>query len=311
MSTATVWGQAHGSPYWQRFLSTSVVIVSHNEGANLRRTVHNLLATLHGNSEIIVVDDVSTDRSLDFLTGGYPSVKVVRPAVRLGVARARNLGADCACGHILVFSDAHMELPDRWQGPLTTALAEPYAGMAGPAVRDVHYRGMVGCGMTVADPDTLELNWLELNGHPTHPVPAICGMFMAMRSDVFHAVGGFDPGMGQWGSEDLELCLRMWLLGLRVMIVPEVTVGHLFRETFPYAVDSEVIVANQVRLGVLHLDGPRLERYLARLADEPAYSRAVRRALDSGVEEAARRLRHVRRYDVDWYMEHVVGHRPS
>ena len=49
----------------------SVVVISLNEGESLRRTVDNLRDTLPSESEIIVVDDSSTDGSSGFLDDGY------------------------------------------------------------------------------------------------------------------------------------------------------------------------------------------------------------------------------------------------
>ena len=63
----------------------SVIIISLNEGESLRRTVDNLLATMPPSSEIIVVDDRSTDQSTGFLSEGYSGVTLLRPDARLGV----------------------------------------------------------------------------------------------------------------------------------------------------------------------------------------------------------------------------------
>ena len=57
---------------------------------------------------------------------------------------------------------------------------------------------------------------------------------MAMRHDTLTQAGAFDEGMAQWGSEDVELCLRYWLLGYEAWVVPEVTVLHYFRKQRPY-----------------------------------------------------------------------------
>src|SRR6202041_686305 len=83
----------------------SVVVVSHNEGVYLRRTVHSLMSTLPRESEVIVVDDGSSDRSADGLAESYDGVTVLRTAGRLGVSRARNFGAEYAQGEVVVFSD--------------------------------------------------------------------------------------------------------------------------------------------------------------------------------------------------------------
>src|SRR5919106_6521238 len=99
----------------------SVVVVARNEGTWLLRTVQRYVATLPSGSEVIVVDDGSTDESADRLPTDR-RVRVIRGR-GAGVARARNLGGQRAKGDLLVFSDAHLELPDGWWKPLATRAA--------------------------------------------------------------------------------------------------------------------------------------------------------------------------------------------
>jgi len=90
--------------------SASVVIISHNEGGHLRRTVDRLSPTLPAGGEIIVVDDRSIDHSTDFLTDGYDGVTLLSPTARLGVARARNFGAEHARGQVRGFCCAKKKI---------------------------------------------------------------------------------------------------------------------------------------------------------------------------------------------------------
>src|SRR4030095_11641864 len=90
----------------------SVIVVSLNEGPNTARTVENLTTTLRQDSEIIVIDDGSTDGSADKATGDK-RVRLIRTN-GLGVAAARNHGASNASGDILIFVDAHMTVPRGW-----------------------------------------------------------------------------------------------------------------------------------------------------------------------------------------------------
>jgi glycosyltransferase involved in cell wall biosynthesis len=113
--------------------NVSVMIISLNEGDALRSTVDSMSATLPPGSEIIVVDDGSTDGSTDFLRD-QPSVTLLQPAERLGVAKARNFGAQHAHGKVLVFSDAHVTTPAGWCEPLVDLLAHPEVGAVAPAV---------------------------------------------------------------------------------------------------------------------------------------------------------------------------------
>ena len=103
-------------------MKISVIVVTRNEGAELRRTVENLRDTLPGRSEIVIVDDASTD-------GSTARFRRAIKAGGIGVARARNLGAAQSKGDLLVFADGHIRLDKMWwlpRGRLRLALdAEP------------------------------------------------------------------------------------------------------------------------------------------------------------------------------------------
>jgi len=85
----------------------SIIVVTRNEGAELRRTVENLRDTLPARSEIVIVDDASTD-------GSTARFRRAVKAPGIGVARARNLGAAQSKGDILVFADGHIRLDKLW-----------------------------------------------------------------------------------------------------------------------------------------------------------------------------------------------------
>jgi glycosyltransferase involved in cell wall biosynthesis len=113
----------------------SIVIPAHNEGENLVDTVRCVLEnTAYPDFEVVVVDDGSTDGSEDHLSevfGNDRRVGMVR-AEGVGVAHARNLGATCASGKILIFLDAHCYTPPHWMDGLIQPLAETRIGMVGP-----------------------------------------------------------------------------------------------------------------------------------------------------------------------------------
>ena len=102
----------------------SVVIITRNEGTELRATVTNFLETLPADQrELIVLDDGSTDRSAAFLAG-MPEVKLLH-SDGIGVARARNFGASHATGDVILFSDAHIRAPRGWHSEVVECAASP------------------------------------------------------------------------------------------------------------------------------------------------------------------------------------------
>jgi glycosyltransferase involved in cell wall biosynthesis len=74
-------------------LSVSVVIVTHNEGDNLRRTVEATRATVPDSTEIVVIDDASTDGSAERLES-EPGIVIERPDRPLGISAGRNRSRD-------------------------------------------------------------------------------------------------------------------------------------------------------------------------------------------------------------------------
>lgn len=273
----------------------SVVVVTHNEGVNLRPTLENLLETAPQGTEIVVVDDSSTDGSADFISDGYHGVRLVRPTMRMGAPRARNCGAAASTGATLVFSDAHVRTRAGWLEKLDEALESSGVGMVAPVISGMSNPTARGFGRTFTDAQ-LNWRWLSRQGDVHYAVPLLSGCFFAMRRSVFESAGRFDDGMLIWGSETAELCLRLWSLGLESHVVPEVDVAHLFRPNFPFEVSWELVFHNNLRMGTIHLTEGRLRRLVAALSKMGAFPAAMVRVVESDVwnkrdDFRARRLR--------------------
>lgn len=284
--------------------SLSAVVISLNEGDSLRRTVDNLRSTLPPQSEIIVVDDGSRDGSMDFLSRGYADVTLLRPEKRLGVARARNFGAEHATGDVLVFSDAHVQMPEGWHDPLLETLARPNVGAVAPAIGMLQPEGSgsTGFGQKWADA-SLAVGWLGQQSSAPYPVPLLCGCFLAMRREVFNETGGFDSGMVVWGAEDSELSIRLWTLGYECWVTPEVNVQHAFRARFPYEVKWEPVLHNRLRMATMHFGGRRLLRVMERLKKYDEFAAASVRLLTGDLAARRSALHARRRYDDDWFFD--------
>jgi glycosyltransferase involved in cell wall biosynthesis len=282
-------------------VSCSVVIISLNEGESLRRTVDNMLATLPPASEVIVVDDGSSDGSADFLDSSYP-VTLLRPSERLGVSGARNYGAGHARGRILVFSDAHVIAPDGWYETLAELLTRPEIGAVAPAVSMMQPGGSIGYGQKWRDAG-LGVEWLGCRGVEPYAVPLLCGCFLALRREVFLSIGGFDPGMILWGAEDCELSIHLWSLGYECWVAPQVVIQHAFRAQFPYQVKWAPVLHNRLRLASVHFGARRLARVLDRLKPYNEFAEAAARLLVGDIGDRCSRIRAVRQRHDDSFFQ--------
>ena len=142
-------------------MKISVIVVSLNEGFYLLRTVQQLLATLPPESEILVVDDGSTDESINFMATDEIPAQLFRTQ-GIGVAKARNWGAINSKGGVIVFFDAHMEVQPGWWHPLVEALTNPAVGAVSPVVSVMGRSEKKGYGLRLREP-SLTVEWLPQN----------------------------------------------------------------------------------------------------------------------------------------------------
>ncbi len=280
----------------------SVVIPTLNEGEMLHMTVDSVLSSIgNGHGEVIIVDDGSTDGSPQRYLGREPSVRVLHGG-HLGVGGARNLGAQSAKGNYIVFLDAHCRVEGSWLERMRAVLELPGVGLVAPSFTRLNEREPRGCGMTWINP-ILETAWLipdtELE---YYPVPLAPGGCQAFRRETFYSLGGYDEGLVRWGFEDIELSVRVWLLGQAVMACPSVAVAHWFRDTRQFEVTDETVLLNFLRFVHVHFSAPRIRRFLR--AASQVYELETALDLVYGSDVFVRRSYWAQRriYTDDWFV---------
>jgi glycosyltransferase involved in cell wall biosynthesis len=109
--------------------------------------------------EYIVVDDGSNDGCCEFIkkNNKYNSVNLISSS-RLGVSRARNLGASAARGEYLIFCDAHITVPAGWPDNLISAFNLDGVDAVSPAIGSLENPDATGYGQTWNE--RLQVAWL-------------------------------------------------------------------------------------------------------------------------------------------------------
>jgi glycosyltransferase involved in cell wall biosynthesis len=176
----------------------SFVIPAYNAAAVLDRTLGSLARqTVPDSFEVIVVDDGSTDDTVDVAAGfGGLAVEVVSQE-NAGPSAARNTGATRATGTYLAFVDADDELDPEWVAVMVSGI-----GQGSPVA--------VSCGGHLIEAHS----GVEVDLWPQELSPAFYGMIgrfiggtYVIRKDVFSTIGGFAPEI-RYG-EHTELALKL------------------------------------------------------------------------------------------------------
>jgi GT2 family glycosyltransferase len=208
---------------------TSIVVINWNG----RRWLDGCLAAVRrqrGFFEIIVVDNASTDGSVEWLRQA-PGIRLVALDRNTGFAAGNNAGARQARGSdYLVFLNNDTAVQDGWLEALVGALdAHPDAALATSHIAFMHDPSIV---------DSAGDGYLRAGGafkrwhgtrHPpgTHveEVFGACGAAFAIRRQVFESLAGFDERLFMV-YEDVDLSYRARLAGHRCLYVPGAIVHH-------------------------------------------------------------------------------------
>ncbi len=280
----------------------SIVIPVKNEGAYILNTVNSILQSPNETPyEIIVIDDHSDDGCCEPLKPYAAAGQLtLHRTTGLGLARAKNLGAELALGDILLFCDGHLIVPPYWVDRISAPLRDGALDGVTPGIAPHDATGQVGYGQTWNE--KLQVQWLT---RPTElsPVPILPGGCMAVRASVFQQVQGFDSGFRVWGYEDQEISLNLWLQGYTLGVNPEVTILHVFRQQFPYPVRNEHVNYNLLRLAYTHFNYARIQKVVKLIGDNRHSQELIQQVQAGRSGERRNHFLASRVYNDDWYME--------
>ena len=278
--------------------AVSIVIPCKNEGTNIFNTVSSILeAPTDLTFEALVVDDGSTDGCCHFLQqkNWCQKIRLINSG-GVGACRARNQGAYSAQSEYLLFCDAHIFVQPFWLDRLIECFTDTDIGIVSPAIASSSDKHAVGYGMTLTE--DFGVRWLP---HPGRISPALIapgGCAMVNRA-VFLQLGGFDEGLKIWGHEDVELSLRYWLLGYKILINPNVEIAHVFRGSHPYQVTMDHIFYNYLRIGLCHFNAERIKKILRLIKTHPQAEEIICEIMLGEIWARRKKLFATRRLDDD------------
>jgi len=226
-------------------MTLSVIVVSYNVQDFLRQTLRTLHAALGGiESEIIVVDNASSDGSAAMVRNEFPGVQLIASDENLGFARANNRGIEVARGAYLALVNPDTLIRnDTFSVCLEYLSGHADVGMVGCKILNPDGSLQLACRRSFPTPSVAlskilglstlfprsqkfgRYNLTYLDPDQAADVEAISGSFMVMRRTVAAAVGGLDERFFMYG-EDLDFCYRIHQAGHRIVYLPQTEIIH-------------------------------------------------------------------------------------
>ncbi|NUN71209.1 MAG: glycosyltransferase family 2 protein [Bacteroidetes bacterium] len=216
-------------------MTVSIIIVNYNGSAYTRQCLESL-TLLTGGTEVIVVDNASTDGSKELLPQLFPSVRFHWLKENRGFGFANNRGAEAATGDLLFFLNNDTVIQSDILPELTGMFAkDQQCGIVAPKLlnRDGTFQLSFGDFPVIRT----EMNARSLARdagsarvlEPKDSVPVkkdwVTGAALLIRRGLFSRIGGFDERFFMY-FEDSDLCRRVSNTGHTVWYCPAVSLIH-------------------------------------------------------------------------------------
>ena len=217
-------------------VTLSLSVVSHGQAALVRTLLNDLQIYGRGISmEVLLTVNVLEEFSESPAQLAFP-VKTIRNPIPLGFGENHNRAFRLAEGDFFCVVNPDVRIVSDIFPALLNAVKDVRVGVAAPLVLDS--AGQIEDSARFF-PTPLKI-LCKASGRckgSDYVVGNRCifpdwvgGMFMLFRREVYRQTGGFDEKFFLY-YEDVDLCARVWLLGLRVALIPQVSVIHEARRS--------------------------------------------------------------------------------
>lgn len=207
---------------------TSIIAIALNGLDYTKRCIESIREHTGLPYELIVVDNGSTDGTLEYLQE-QGDVKLVANSENVGAPFARNQGLQIAKGEYIVFFDNDIVATKDWLKILVEhSKNNPEVGLIGPM------SNYVSGPQFVPDSSFEDINDMHsfarklTADHNGSFIPANRLILFAMFATraVIDKIGGMDPLYGKWGFEDDDYCIRAMIAGFKLAIAKDVFIYH-------------------------------------------------------------------------------------
>ena len=253
-------------------MKIAVVILNYNGEHHLRRFLPSVVEGSEG-ADVVVVDNGSTDGSLQLLQSEFATVKTVVFDKNYGFAEGYNRALTALDGYdYCVLLNSDVQAPKGWLAPLVEMLdadstvavvapkimsvAEPtkfeYAGAAGGFIDYLGYPFCRGRILSTTEVDEGQYN-------DPRETFWVGGAAFCVRRELYLSLGGL---CGEFFAhmEEIDLCWRLQLAGWKIMVEPRSTVYHLGGGTLQTNSPRKIFLNHRNNLAMLYRCAPPLQR---------------------------------------------------
>jgi len=237
----------------------SIIIVSWNVKDLLKKCLESIFASQGNfNSEVIVVDNASTDRTAEMVRVKFPQVKFLANEKNIGYAAANNLGFAQSSGKYILFLNPDTVILDNTlEKMLEFVKGNDKIAIAGckhlnpdktlqPSIRrfpTVTAIVLILLKIAKIFPDLPALRHYfarDFDYNRLQIVDQVAGSFFFTKREILQKIGPFDEQFFTW-FEEVDLCRRAKAAGWQVWYNPTAEIIHVGGQSFK----QQLVLKNQ------------------------------------------------------------------
>lgn len=218
-------------------IDISIIIVSYNSADVIELCLASIFKqdSLMSHIEVLVVDNASSDSTVNIIREKFPSVLIFQNNVNYGYSYAVNRGYSESVGKYILILNPDTVLEDEFIKKVINLMDSlPEIGILGVSLISTNGKIQPTCWkepslLTVIYdmmlPYFFSLKLVTLQPEKFASVPMVSGACMIVRKDVFQTLGGFDERFFLY-YEDVDFCYRARKLGYKIFFTPDIKVIH-------------------------------------------------------------------------------------
>jgi GT2 family glycosyltransferase len=217
------------------FSFVSIILLNYNGIKYIHGCVESVLKSEYEDFELIIVDNNSTDKSLEIVEAEFidPRLRVIRNDKNVGFAAGNNIGAEAAKGKYLVFLNIDTVVDHRWLTDVISLMeSDKTVGVVQPKLLSMDDRSIFDSAGDYLDYFGFSFrrggSWFEKDTGQYDAVEDIFsarGAALVTRKEIVRTIGLFDNDYFL-DFEDIDFCWRVRLYGKRVVFVANSIVYH-------------------------------------------------------------------------------------
>lgn len=221
-------------------IKIAVIVLNWNNGPDTLECLESLEKLDYPNYEVLLVDNGSTDGSLDQIRSRYPDLLIVENGENLGYAEGNNRGMAEALKRgadlLLLLNNDTVVAPNLLSELVKAAQNHPEAAVFGPKIffyDDPATIWYAGGGVDAKTGRCHHIGWGAAEGHKEEQeTDYVCGCALAVRREAVEKVGMLSPEYFLiW--EEIDWCWRIRKAGYKCLFVPKARVWHKVSASFP------------------------------------------------------------------------------